>query len=193
MRLDNRKDLLLLLLYSPGKGEAPNEPVVGRTRLVKMLFLFKEEALPHFQQGTRITSENFYQFFPWDFGPFSTGVYDDLTFFILHGFIEASESNEAALPESAEEWQEWVSSAGLQEEEDTPLEYREEVFRLTDRGMSFAVKLYGSLSSSQKKTLKEFKKRSSSPPLRALLRYVYRTYPDMASRSTIAEEISEFG
>ena len=61
--LNNRKDILLLLLYSPGKTGNPNEPIVGRTRLIKMLFLFKKEALAHFAHGTEISDENFYEFF----------------------------------------------------------------------------------------------------------------------------------
>jgi hypothetical protein len=34
------KHILLLLLYSPGNSDHPNEPLVGRTRIIKMLFLF---------------------------------------------------------------------------------------------------------------------------------------------------------
>ena len=89
-RIDNRRDILLLLLYSPGVQDETNEPIVGRTRLVKMLFLFKTEAFKHFRGGTALNESEFYQFFPWNFGPFSSQVYDDLTFFTLRGFIEAN-------------------------------------------------------------------------------------------------------
>lgn len=107
--IDNRKDVLLLLLYSPGRTDSPNEPIDGRTRLTKMLFLFKEEAFKAFRAGTSINEENFYQFFPWNFGPFSRDVYDDLTFFELRGFIEKGESEEETLPEAAAEWDRWLN------------------------------------------------------------------------------------
>ena len=39
MKINDRRDILLLFLYSPGKSSEPNQPIMGRTRLVKMLFL----------------------------------------------------------------------------------------------------------------------------------------------------------
>src|SRR3989304_180692 len=98
-RIDNRKDLLLLLLFSPGRTSEANEPIVGRTRLMKMMFLFKEEAMSHFLRETDIPEGEFYEFFPWHFGPFSREVYDDLTFFLLRGFLEGNAVEEDALPE----------------------------------------------------------------------------------------------
>ena len=189
-RIDNRKDILLLMLYSPGKRDAVNEAVSGRTRLVKMLFLFKKEALDHFRRGTDITAENFYDFFPWDFGPFSVQVYDDLTFFVLRGFIETSIADEQTLPESVDEWNKWVSSSGAQYEEEALAEYREEEFRLTDpTGTQFAASLYEGLSGQQRALLREFKARTSSAPLRALLRYVYQKHTEMTAKSRIKEQV----
>ena len=112
-KINNRKDILLLLLYSPGVSDRINEPIIGRTRLVKMLFLFKKEAMQHFSKGTLISDENFYQFFPWNFGPFSSQVFDDLTFFLLRGFIEPTTStDDESLPESAAEWERWLEESG---------------------------------------------------------------------------------
>ena len=187
--IDNRKDLLLLLLYSPGRGAEENEPVVGRTRLVKMLFLFKREALKHFREGTAITEENFYEFFPWNFGPYSQQVFDDLEFFRLRGFIEPEEADEEALPESAAEWQQWLSSSGVDPDEDRLSEYTEQVYRLTDRGVAFTTQLYEVLSPDQRKTMRAFKRRTTSAPLRALLKYVYENYPDQTTQSEIKEQV----
>ena len=61
-KLNNRKDILLLLLYSPGKTGKFNEPIVGKTRLIKMLFLFKKEALSHFSRGLKYLIEIFMSF-----------------------------------------------------------------------------------------------------------------------------------
>jgi len=177
------------MLYSPGRRQRVNEPIVGRTRIVKMMFLFKQEALSHFRRGTQITEDNFYEFFPWDFGPFSQQVYDDLTFFTLRGFIEVSEAQEEALPESAEEWHEWLSKSGAGVDPSEPEEYHEEEFRLKDKGIEFAASLYETLSASQRQLLKEFKSRLTSTPLRAILRYVYERYPPMTNQSKIKEQV----
>jgi uncharacterized protein YwgA len=188
-KLNNRKDILLLLLYSPGKTEKFNEPIVGKTRLIKMLFLFKKEVLQHFCRGTEISAENFYEFFPWSFGPFSSQVYDDLMFFILRGFIEPSVAHQESLPESEEEWEKWLDESGTSEIPQEIDPYEEETFALTDTGIKFTKQIYDSLSQSQQNLLKEFKARLSAAPLRAILRYVYKTYPKEIANSTIKEEV----
>ena len=39
------KDLLLCFLYSPGMDIITNEPIIGRTKLTKMMYLFEKEIL----------------------------------------------------------------------------------------------------------------------------------------------------
>jgi uncharacterized protein len=191
-RINNRKDILLLLLYSPGKTEKANEPIAGKTRLMKMLFLFMKEALPHFAKDTEISEENFYQFFPWNFGPFSSQVYDDLVFFKLTGFIKSSAAAQESLPESEKEWTKWLDESGMTDSLDFFDPYEEEVFALTNKGIEFTKKIYESLSQSQQTLLKGFKSRLSDVPLRAVLRYVYKRYPEQITNSKIAEEVSAY-
>jgi hypothetical protein len=187
--LNNRKDILLLLLYSPGLHDATNEPIAGRTRLTKMLFLFREEALQHFKAGSSITAVNFYEFFPWDFGPFSTQVYDDLLFFTLRGFVEALvAAADDVLPEEAAEWEKWTEINDLASNEDGN-DFQEELFRLTDKGSAFTKELYDQLDGPQQKLLREFKIRTTRVPLRALLQYVYSNYPDQIVNSKIREQV----
>ena len=189
--IDNRKDILLLLLYSPGHGDAPNEPIVGRTRLVKMLFLFKMELLPALERdrGIQITDDNFYEFFPWDFGPFSTEVYDDINFFLLRGFIASNASTGDPLPESAAEWHKWLSAVNDDPDSNEATEYQEEEFVLTERGAEFASRLYKELSSSQKAALRMFKKKLATAVLRGVLRYVYKQYPEYTTASKIKADV----
>ena len=189
IRIDNRRDILLLLLYSPGVQNEINESIVGRTRLVKMLFLFKTEALQHFRAGTAISEENFYEFFAWNFGPFSSQVYDDLMFFTLRGFIDAEDTTEDPLPESAAEWHQWLTSSPHDEVADSFVAYDEQQFRLTDKGKAFTSQLFDALSHAQKKLLHQFKKRLNGTPLRAILRYVYEKYPEQIERSQITEDV----
>ena len=188
-KINNRRDVLLLMLYSPGKTRKVNEPIVGRTRLVKLLFLFKREALPHFRRGTEISEENFYEFFPWDFGPFSTQVYDDLTFFILRGFIDSSGVEDEPLPESAAEWEEWMQRSGNKQTIDEFNAYEEESFTLTEKGVNFTRAMYDLLSPAQRQLLQDFKARLGAAPLRAILKYVYTTYPETTDRSKIKGEV----
>ncbi len=188
MQIDNRKDILLLFLYSPGVNNNFNEPITGKTKLVKSLFLFKEEVLVHFKKGTNITEENFYTFFPWNFGPFSKEIYDDMTFFVLNGFISVRESDQEPLPEAVEEWNRWISSSGVDLDNSVVKEYQEEEFSLTIKGEVFARDLYGSLTENQKKLLKEFKSRMSSTPTRAIIRYVYKRYPNFTEKSKIKDQ-----
>ena len=188
--VNNRRDILLLLLYSPGKTDEINEPITGRTRMVKMLFLFREEVLPHFRKGTEITEENFYEFFPWNFGPFSPRVYDDLEFFILHAFIESSLApSEEALPESAAEWEKWASNLETEWEEESVTEYDEEEFKLSEKGLAFTSQLFLSLKDEQRSLLRQFKARTVDVPLRGLLRYVYSKYPEQTTKSEIREAV----
>jgi uncharacterized protein YwgA len=188
-RIDNRKDVLLLLLYSPGCTAEINEPIVGRTRLAKMLFLFSREAMKHFRAGTSITEENFYKFFPWKFGPYSREVFDDLEFFRLRGFIDPKEADEDALPESAAEWQAWLSTSGVDPDDGRVTEFTEQVYELNAKGLAFTSRLYESLSPEQRKLLKAFKRKTTSTPLRALLKYVYENYRDQTTESEIRDQI----
>lgn len=190
MRINNRRDILLLLLYSPGKDDEPNRPIVGRTRLVKMLYLFKEEALNHFRRGTDITEENFYEFFAWNFGPFSSQVYDDLNFFELRGFIDRQDADSETIPESAAEWEMWLSGSLPDSSGDAYSEYNEEQFTLTDIGRKFVDEnLYNALTGSQKRLLKTFRAKLETKPLKAILSYVYETYPSLTVNSTIQEQV----
>lgn len=188
-RIDNRRDVLLLLLYSPGVGDQVNEPIIGKTRLTKMVFLFKKEAWPHFSKNISISNDKFYDFFAWNFGPFSKEVYDDLVFFQNRGFIEASVADERPLPESAAEWSLWLRFLDDTSSDDA-VEYQEEQFALSkDKGIPFAASLYESLTPNQQEFLRVFKRKLQRSPLRAILQYVYSEYPEMASRSTILDKV----
>jgi hypothetical protein len=191
-RIDNRKDLLLLLLYSPGVTDEVNEPVAGRTRLMKMVFLFQKELLPKLRKDVAVSDSDLYEFFPWNFGPFSAAVYDDLNFFQLRGFIESTsdaEGEEDVAEEEVAEWERWMESNTLEASEDDNYGYLDQRFRLTQKGSEFAQSLYSNLSSSQALLLREFKRRLVKAPLRSVLRYVYATYPEQTSKSQIKEQV----
>ena len=73
------KDLLLCFLYSPGLTEKVNEPILGRTKLTKMMFLFEKEIYNQFFiDAIDISLPDFR---PYHFGPFSNQLFEDLSFF----------------------------------------------------------------------------------------------------------------
>ena len=110
-------------------------------------------------------------------------------FFTLRGFIEPSAAPQESLPESEEEWAKWMDESGANETAEPFDPYEEETFRLTDTGTAFTKQIYDSLSQSQQQLLRQFKSRLSAAPLRAVLRYVYKTYPEYSSNSIIKEEV----
>lgn len=193
VKIDNRKDILLLLLYAPGESGEYNEPISGRTRIVKALFLFREELLGDFKKGLSLEESDFYKYYAWHYGPFSTEVYDDLLFFQLRGFVNIERSKGETLQESIEEWINWKDLTGLDDNDDLSddyLEYQEEIFCLTDKGEVWVENnLWRQLSRKQKELIIQFKSRVNAMPLRALLRYVYERYPGSIERSTIADKV----
>ena len=189
MKINNRRDILLLMLYSPGVGDEPNEPIVGRTRLVKMLFLFQKEFGDSFRRGTEIAEDGLYCFFASDYGPFSGQIYDDIEFFYLHKFIESSSAREETPPESLGEWGIWLSESDSADNEEI-VEYSEEEFSLSkERGFPFAAELYALLNENQKKMLRFFKRGMVKTPLRAIIRYVYGKYPELTGKSKIRDSV----
>lgn len=186
------KHILLLLLYSPGKSDLTNEPIVGRTRIIKMLFLFDKEIKKDFLKDTNIELISFPVFFEWYYGPFSKDVFDDLEFFINNDFIDNTPVNDYEMADAElSEFQNWADDL-LYNEETGPssnLPYQE-CFRLTERGIAFIEgNILKALSENQKKAIQLFKKNINESSLSAILRYTYMKYPEYISKSLIKDRI----
>jgi uncharacterized protein YwgA len=67
----NRMDLLLLLLFADGNECEANEPVEGKTRLQKELFLSQKMLKDH-------KIEKPYSFRPYRYGPYCKDIYSDI-------------------------------------------------------------------------------------------------------------------
>jgi len=79
----HRKLLPLALMYA-GDGE----PIEGRTRLQKMVFLMQKQ----FEEaGVDPTQSANYEFVPYDYGPFSKELYADLDDLTEHEMVESRE------------------------------------------------------------------------------------------------------
>jgi uncharacterized protein YwgA len=73
-------DILLLLLYAPGPTGKINEPIRGKTRLQKELFLaqkqLRDEGVSHP-----------FTFMPYDMGPYSKELYNTIDWLVHKGLI----------------------------------------------------------------------------------------------------------
>ncbi|MEW6276632.1 MAG: hypothetical protein AB1556_16175 [Bacillota bacterium] len=189
----NNKDLLLLLLYVPGHTGGVCEPIHGRTRLMKMVFLFEKELYSKFRYDQVIDQNDLPDFEPHHYGPFSKEVFDDLEFLINLGFVETSNSNQETLESEAKEYSWWKDDAGIFEDlyEDSLLEeYKEESFALTSLGKGFVEdNLLKELSENQLNALEIFKSNCTKVELGVLLKYVYTKYGDYITKSKIKEKV----
>lgn len=184
------KDILLLLLYSPGLSEDINEPIKGRTRLMKMMFIFQNEIYIDFKFDRKIERENLSDFFAWKFGPFSYDVLNDIEFFKRIGLIRVDYSKDSEIiPEESIEYKFWKETTyDLDENNDELYDYIEEIFILSEIGIKYIedTGIYTSLSNNQKEVIRKFKKTMNESPLYKILDYVYTKYPEMTEKSEIA-------
>lgn len=182
-KVDNRKDALLLLLYAPGGSGEIGEPIRGRTRLVKLAFLLQRM----YDFPKRAGISKYYEFEPYKFGPFSSAVYDDIAFFENLHYIQARVVGDPPVVELTEDQralEEWLIADDVGDE--TQGAFQEEEFSLSEKGRKFAAGLFNSLSLEQRKALVEVKQRYGALPLTSLLKFVYRTYPEEASKSELS-------
>ncbi|HSE61130.1 MAG TPA: hypothetical protein VLA88_02450 [Candidatus Saccharimonadales bacterium] len=180
----NSKDVLLLLIHAKVGNEDVGS-IAGRTRVVKLVFLFKNEVLKQFKSDSPQLEK--LKFDPWNFGPFSKQIYDDIEFLSNIGFIHVKASQEDASIEEAAEYTYWED--GLKDADEVE-EFTQEEFTLTDQGTKYVdSSLVPLLSDNQKEVLVEFKRAFGQVPLYALLEYVYKKYPEYTTESKIKTRV----
>ncbi len=176
MKLTGKK-LILLFLYAPTNGDKVNIPIAGRTRLMKMGFLFQKEILKDFEKDRTFEDITLPEYFAWKYGPFSRDFLNDLEFLINQDYISVQSSNEQMATElnEAEFWEYnfWIEDM----DEFYSQEYKEEVFTLSEKkGKPKAEEIWNMLSENQQKNLIEFKKVLNQASLSRILEYVYKKY-----------------
>lgn len=186
-KISSTKDLIMALLYAKGpQGEC--HPIYGKTRLMKMIFLFEHELKKEFNKKT-LNDSALTKFEAYDYGPYSAGVYDDMEFLINNGFIKAeikkSPTNDGAEDEiEIGENEGREAFVGIRGAGDNPNVLN--TFSLTELGKEF-VQSQIELSTDQWAALSRFKTKCVQTSLKSLLKYVYTKYPDMATKSKIKE------
>lgn len=181
-KINNSKDLLMVLLAAKGKKNQKWEPITGRTRLMKMIFLFEKEIRKKFNEEI-ISEKELPDFKPYDYGPFSAKVYEDLEFLINMGFIDVvSSGTDEMLPDEMEEYAYWQT---ISDDEDRVFVER---FSLSELGQKYVNKKIN-LSSHQWDILAEFKNRCVVASLSSLLKYIYSRYPKYITKSKIRDQV----
>ena len=189
-KIKNLKDLIMLMLAADGTGGQPNAPISGRTRLMKMIFLFNEEIKKDFLKGQDLPSCALPKFEAYDYGPFSAEVYAALEWLVNMGFVVVHKESVGLSDMETEngELTYWMMS---NDETDSNEKFDGDVFVLTDLGKGFMKKMkpIWGITDEQDKILSEFKKRCVGVSLRTLLTYVYQKYPKTTDKSKIRDEI----
>lgn len=176
MKLTGKK-FILLLLYTPTSGDKVNIPIAGRTRFMKMGFLFEEELLVDFQKDNTFEEIDLPEYFAWEYGPFSGELLNDLEFLVNQNYVKATAGSapiDASIAEAEfGEYDYWVDDM----DDFRSREYGEEVFGLTEeKGVSKAQEIWEILSANQKIIISEFKKILNQASLTRILEYVYKKY-----------------
>ncbi len=183
------KDLIMVLLYAKGPNKIIAEPIPGRTRLMKMIYLFKKEVWKQFELDKVIDQSALPDFRAYDYGPFSDNVYADLEFLRDIDFIRVKAlSDDEASEEEAESYRYWQINANV--DPDPTSSYNDEEFSLTDLGREFVEETFRDKLTKQRwEILDEFKRRCTETSLKALLKYVYTKYPEDAEKSKIKKAV----
>ena len=168
-------DMIVLLLGAPSANPNLQGKMKGITRLEKLMFLVERET-----EIKEILSEDM-EFSAHNFGPFSSKIYQA---------IDVLASAELVLDSSAfADTQEdtWESQDVIGKAVGDPYATRD--IELTDRGRKYYKALVEELGLGVEEELSSFKKRFGGLPLRQLVRYVYKAYPDYTENSIIKDEI----
>jgi uncharacterized protein len=184
-----RGDFLLLLLYADNQS-----PLVGRTRLQKIAFLFEKEILKQYRFDEEYEISEVMEFKAYHYGPFSKKVFD---FIDLFENLKLVEKKDEENPEKELENDIFINDL-LQEQdkewaEDVLAESKEQcvpVYRLTEKGKEYIKeKLWKFLDDPKIEALDRLKKSFVETHLKLIIKYVYTRYPEFATESKIKEDI----
>jgi uncharacterized protein len=184
--LSGKRVALLLLLYAKGASGDLCEPIEGRTRLQKMLYLLNKE-----HKAVRQISS--LRFEAYAYGPYTAALYDDLAFLQNMGYLDTGTSSEVSADElSGNDVTFDYLMGGLQEE--LPERYETVKYALSQQGREVVQSYIRGVEADPGfagvvKAIDDIKARFNRMPLRELIRYVYSKYPEDARESVIADQL----
>jgi uncharacterized protein YwgA len=160
----SKPELIAVLLYVPGRTGNIGEPVVGRTRLMKILFLLLKEA------GLESEVEQSSSFKPYKFGPFDPEVFDSIEALKELNIVqETVKSNTKAEDEIL---------LDMDEPYDTDTTYA-----LTPQGIAKVERIVRQIPADILKKISNYKSIYGGKPLVEILHYVYGKFPKYAELS----------
>jgi len=165
-------DVVLLMLAAPTTVESARDRINGITRLEKLLYLTERET----RVSEDVSSEQL-SFVAYDYGPFSKDVYEAVEILEESGLLREDRTIDGRTIDSMED----PDVTGAVDGD----EYVERQFVLTPKGKLVA-DLLARHHPSVIQELARIKDAYASRPLSALIRHVYRTYPESAANSKIA-------
>jgi len=182
-----RRDLTLMLIGLDPDAR-PEGSLNGVTRLQKFLYLLDREA------GIR-PGESGFEFEPYKAGPYSPKLYDDLELLENLGLIKGEGTAESTLTERADidhlSFDDLIG--GPDEVYGSPRTadaFEERRYSLTEEGRARIEKLIASGDcTATVEGIRKLKTKYSQYSLRDLLRYVYKKYPEMTTKSEILDEV----
>ena len=180
-------DYLLLLLYLNNCS-----PINSAVKLTKMMFLFNKEISPLLRKkGANI--ENLPDFTPYNYGPFSKDVYEQIELFQSISFIKVKDLYKT---EEMAEVDDWEESAFIDELAEDQEQYRRASdgklmqYSLLKKGKDYVEReILPLLTKEQIQILQQFKTQITETSIKAILRYVYTKYPEMTKNSLIKDEV----
>jgi uncharacterized protein len=182
--VENSMDLLILLLYAPGKSGNCGENVEGITRLQKLMFLLQQGLGPEHL----VEEAELYSYEPYKMGPYAPDLKKDIVELQSVGII---------MTERLEYWiQDDADDADADEDDDLDVSRRpgklvqSAAYSLSQtRGTDVGCRLWESLPSKRQREMIKFKSFFNSLSLRQLLIFTYRRFPGYAKRSTIKSNL----
>lgn len=166
-------DVIIFLLGAQSRVPSLSGRLDGITRLEKLVFLLQKES----EIGEKLTEDPDFQ--AHHFGPFSSKIYQAVETLAAAKLLE----ERIKFSGSPEDSWETVNILG----EEAPYTSRE--FQLTEKGKRYFEALRREFSEESVNEVSKFKDQFASLPLRQLIRYVYRRYPQYTDKSKIRDEI----
>lgn len=177
LRMGDRKDLLMLLLYVRGRMDRVAEGICGTTRILKLLFIAANEL--NLAGLVRVP----YRFVPYKYGPFAPDLYSDIEVLIRCGLVKRQQLDENG---------EAVIQQGESLDEGLGYNGRTTLYRLTRKGQTFAEALLRDATRKKpglESGLVVVKAQFGSMLLMDLLRYIYTRYPEYTTESLVLRKV----
>ena len=182
LHVENSLDLLLVLLYAPGKEGKMGESIEGITRLQKLMFLLQEGNGP--EQLVKIAKEQF-KFQPYKMGPYAESLRGDIDELLSVGLLQTDRLR-YLITDDGDMSDEGIEYENYGQKDKTVESVR---YSLTKIGMEVGNELWESMNEKSQQELIKLKAFFGALSLRQLLIFVYERYPNMTGESEIREEL----